>query len=253
MKCLTLNIWNYQHNWKVRKALICGLINDEKPDVAVLQEVRHDFRYERGLGQGEQIAALTGYHLTWRRGQIYLPFPRVDEGIALLTPSPPERVFSTLLSMNKRDPGDRNRRLCLGVALRDGNHEVHVYGTHFGLSPEARTRNARSASAFIRHSSGTTPSLVMGDLNGELHEAAIRFLTGRQSIEGETGDFFDCWEHANPDAPGYTYASWEPVSRIDYVLARSISVPIRARLVGNVATNGVFPSDHIGIVTEFAL
>ncbi len=254
MKCLTLNIWNFQHQWSRRREVIAGLIAAHRPDVVALQETRHDFRFQRGRGQAEQIAELTGYHATWVLGQVYIPFPRVDEGLTILTPDVPPRVMVRRLTRDRRLRGDGNQRVCLGVALGRGSDEFHFYTSHFALNPRARERNALEVMRFVREQSGATPSILVGDLNEVPESPSIRFLVGDRNIEGETGDWIDCWTAVHPDQLGYTYASWEPVRRIDFVLARNFArPPVAAQLVGDESRNGVYASDHIGILVEFPL
>lgn len=250
MKVMTFNIWNYNRPWPRRRKLIADLILLHRPDVVALQETRHDWRFERGRGQGEQLADLTGYHPTWALGQVYFPLLRVDEGLTTLTAGPPVRTMSRELTKHRRDRDDRNQRVCLGVTVEVGGRRVDVYNSHFSLSQEARQSNALEAVAFIKEVSGNGPSLLMGDLNALPDTPPIQFLLGNLSLQGQTGDFSDCWKAAHPDKPGFTYGSFNPTHTIDYVLARNIQAVQSALIVGNEAVDGVYPSDHMGLVVE---
>ncbi|MGI8968460.1 MAG: endonuclease/exonuclease/phosphatase family protein [Chloroflexota bacterium] len=251
MKCMTFNVWNYAHNWPRRRAILAELIRRHNPDVAVLQETRHDFRFERGKGQGEQLAELTGYHLTWRVGQVYVPLLRVDEGLSILSRQKPDSIMSCRLSRLPREREDGSQRVCLGIATQIEGTEVHIYTSHFSLSEQARIRNALEVSRFVRQQSGGTPSILMGDLNALPDTPPMQVLRGEVTVDGLTGDFTDCWWQAEGDAPGFTYASWEPVRRIDYVFARYLPTPVHAEVIGGVATDGVYASDHMGVVVEW--
>ncbi len=254
MKCMTLNIWNFQRSWTRRRQIIAALIRDHQPDVVALQETRHDIRFQWGQGQAEQIALLTNYHQTWIVGQVYFPFPRVDEGLTILTRTPPLRIMMRRLTRTRRLRGDGNQRVCLGVALATEGGEFHYYNTHFSLNPRARELNALEVMRFIREHSGNLPSVVVGDLNTGPDTPPIRFLVGDHELEGEAGDFTDCWPAVHPGEPGYSYASWHPVRRIDFMLARNLlQPPVSVELVGDRAVDGVYASDHIGILAEFAL
>jgi endonuclease/exonuclease/phosphatase family metal-dependent hydrolase len=126
-----------------------------------------------------------------------------------------------------------------------------VFDTHFSLSEVARVSNALEVARFVREAAGDEPAVVMGDLNAEPPTPPIRFLLGQEAIDGHVGDFEDCWVRANPSEPGYTYASFDPVRRIDYILGRNLPAgPLTARIVGGEAVDGVYPSDHMGIVAE---
>lgn len=250
MRVMTFNIWNYSRTWKERREQIAALISHYRPEAVALQETRHDFRFERGQGQGEQIARLTGYHLTFAVGQVYFPVLRVDEGLTILTRQEPKHVQVLRLTQLHRERGDENQRICLQVTIDSEGGPFHVFDTHFSLSATARLSNAREVSRFVTQQAGDEAAVVMGDLNAEPDTPPIRFLMGQLEVEGERGSFVDCWLEANPGAPGYTYASWGGIRRIDYILARNIRSVRSAEIVGDESAAGVYPSDHMGIVAD---
>lgn len=254
MKVMTFNIWNYTRPWNERRLMIAELIQQHRPHAVALQETRHDFRYERGKGQGEQLAEMIGYHPTVAIGQVYLPILRIDEAVTILTVEKPVSAVTRELTRLPRERADENQRVCAGVMLRENGRDVHIFNTHFSLSSRARLSNAVETAQFIEQVSGPAPAIMMGDLNATPDEAAIQFLHGDFSQNGETGDFVDCWTAAHPGDPGFTYASFGPVRRIDYVFARNLQqAAISATIVGGEATDGVYPSDHLGIVVDLAL
>jgi endonuclease/exonuclease/phosphatase family metal-dependent hydrolase len=251
---MTLNIWNYTRPWVARRQQIVSLIEAHQPDAVALQETRHDFRFERGKGQGEQIAELTGYHPTSAVGQVYFPVLRVDEGLTILTRQPPERMIVRQLTRLRRERRDENQRICLGVQMLHGAHRVHVFDTHFSLSSTARVSNAVEVARFVREQSLDQPAVLMGDLNAEPDSLPIRFLLGQETVDGESGDFVDCWVQANAGEPGYTDESFNPRQRIDYILARNLPDGVlRTSIVGGEAVHGVYLSDHLAIVAEIDL
>lgn len=253
MRLLTLNIWNYTQPWNERRALITDLIANTDPDVVCLQEVRHDFRFEHGRGQGEQIAERAGRRVVSRVAQVYWPWPRVDEGLAILTRSAPERVMVRELTQLAQEREDENHRICLGVTVKESGRSVHVFNTHFSLGPRARLQNARETYRFVA-ASGEDPAFVFGDLNCEPDSTPIRFLTGDLEVDGERADLVDCWSSLYPDLPGYTYASFHPVRRIDYAFARNLTnSQVHAEIVATESRNGVYPSDHMGILIDVNL
>lgn len=254
MRVMTLNIWNYTRPWPARRDMIAELIDTHRPDAVALQETRHDFRNERGRWQGEQIASLTGYHATSAVAQVYFPILRVDEGLTILTSEAPveKTVFS--LSQLPHERHDENRRICLGGRLKHSGRTVTVIDTHFSLSRRARLKNAAESARFASEWGGDDLTVLMGDLNAEPSEESIRHLIGEVEVDGERGDFVDCWTMTHPQDAGFTYASFDPVRRIDYVLARNIPEGvIAAFIVGGDARDGVYPSDHLGIVVDVPL
>jgi endonuclease/exonuclease/phosphatase family metal-dependent hydrolase len=250
VRLMTLNIWNYNKPWKERRRIISELIMHTDPDVVCLQETRHEFRFEAGSGQGEQIASLTGRHATSRAAQVYWPFPRLDEGLTILTRVSPERVMIEELSQVPDERADENRRICLGVTVTEGNSKIDVFNTHFSLGVRARLLNARETYSFLsRQAAG--PALLFGDLNCTPDTEPMRFLRGETEVEGATGDLVDCWTEANPADAGFTFASSNPYHRIDYALSRNLTGRIRrAELVGQEDSDGIYASDHLGILIE---
>ena len=254
MKVMSFNIWNYTRPWPLRRKLIADLIRSHQPDVISLQETRHDFRFESGLGQGDQLAELTDYTPTFMLGQVYFPILRVDEGVTTLTREAPRKVMRLDLSMLPHEREDQNQRVCLGVRVMGDQGEVDIYNTHWSLSARARERNAVEVTRFIVQESQDRPTLVMGDFNAKPDTLPIRYLVGDASIDGASGDFVDCWLAANPGQPGFTYASFDPVRRIDYMMGRNLPRGVRnAKVIGSEPVEGVYPSDHMGILVELDL
>jgi endonuclease/exonuclease/phosphatase family metal-dependent hydrolase len=251
MRYMTYNIWNYNRPWRERRSLLVALIQELRPDVVALQETRHDFRHERGKGQGEQIAELAGYHCAWALGQVYFPVPRVDEGLSILTRDPPLQIMKRELTLYPHERGDDNQRVCLAVRAHDGDKEVDVYDAHFSLSSLVRVHNAVETYRFIHEISHDRPAFLMGDLNALPETTPIQFLLGAEAVDGEAGDFVDCWALAHPGDPGFTYSSRAPDHRIDYVLGRNIGgLTVTAERIGLEARNGIYPSDHVGIIVD---
>ena len=252
MKLMTFNIWNYQANWARRRDAVSAVISEHQPDIVALQETRHDFRFERGRGQGEQLAELTGYHATSATAQVYVPILRVDEGLTILTRELPQSAEVERLSLHRTERRDENHRICLAVTVAVDGTPVHVFDTHFSLSARARQTNATECYTFLDRRSGSEPAFLVGDLNAEPGELPIRFLGGETDIGGAHSDLIDCWTAARPDEAGFTYASWDPVRRIDYVFARNVNAKtLRAEIVGGSPRDGVYPSDHMAVVVEY--
>ncbi|MFI5955305.1 endonuclease/exonuclease/phosphatase family protein [Cryptosporangium sp. NPDC051539] len=115
------------------------------------------------------------------------------------------------------------------------------------------------------------PTIVAGDFNAVPQSSSIRFLSGLQSLHGRSVQYHDTWAVAG-NGPGHTWTvdnaagaaeierlvgqpGWR--SRIDYVFVGSPhSHPdARARilgveLVGDRPVDGVWLSDHYGVLAE---
>jgi endonuclease/exonuclease/phosphatase family metal-dependent hydrolase len=254
LRVMTFNLWNYNPPWELRRKLVAETIRSHNPDVVALQESRHDFRHDGGRGQGEQIAELTGYHPTSAVAQVYIPVLRVDEGLTILTREQPAGYDVCRLAQHPHDREDENRRICLAVSIEHAGRRVHIFDTHFSLSASARLDNALEVQRFVRERAGDEPGVLMGDLNAEPDEDSMLFLTGARRSNGEEGGFVDCWTAANPSDPGYTYASFDPVRRIDYILGWNLPEgPISALVDPGRDEQGVFPSDHSSVVAALPL
>jgi endonuclease/exonuclease/phosphatase family metal-dependent hydrolase len=115
------------------------------------------------------------------------------------------------------------------------------------------------------------PTILAGDLNAAPDAASIRYLTGRQSLEGRSVGYQDAWAVAG-DGPGYTWTSdnAEAASvidqivgqpnhrrRIDYVFIGSphdhpegVCRVASASIAFDHPSENVWPSDHFGVVVD---
>lgn len=259
MKVLTLNVWNYNRPWRRRCELIRQLIEREQPDIVGLQEVCNDWWWQRAhRNQAEQINSGLGYHVVFRPAATYWRFPLVQVGQAVLSRHPVREVESFSLSLDPNDPRDRRHpRSVLRAEVETAEGRVNFFVTHLSLSYQARNRSAIEFWEFasrLSRDDTSVPQIVVGDFNAIPHQWCIRFLTGRAEMDGRCGDFVDAWAAVHPDDLGYTFSVDQPMRRIDYILARGNVAVSDARIVGNQPnSDGVYPSDHCGLVAEVRL
>jgi endonuclease/exonuclease/phosphatase family metal-dependent hydrolase len=106
-----------------------------------------------------------------------------------------------------------------------------------------------------------------GDLDATPDAASIRFLRGRQSLEGTSVHYIDAWAHAHPDDRGLTFTPRNPLvmqessvtieepRRIDYIFIRggesgpALRVDACERIFDE-PVDGVWASDHFGLVAD---
>jgi endonuclease/exonuclease/phosphatase family metal-dependent hydrolase len=251
LRLLTLNIWNYNRNWPQRRQAIAGLISELQPDAVALQECRHDFRFDRGRGQGEQLADCTGYYPTVETAQVYTPLLKIDEGLTFLTKQQPELTMIRRLERLPRERQDENQRICLGIVLEFDASQIALYNTHFSLSARAQELNAREVTRFIDETSAECSTMLLGDLNATPDSAPLSLLMRHR--EGYPA-FQDCWQLADQGLSGKTYPSWKPVRRIDFVLARNFVKPkVTSQLFSRWGPEGTLLSDHAAILCEIEL
>ena len=115
------------------------------------------------------------------------------------------------------------------------------------------------------------PTIIAGDLNASPEAASIRYLSGLQTLNGRSAHYHDAWMVAG-DGPGHTWTVENPVAaaelervigqaghrrRIDYVFVGSAHAHPRvrsriaaARLVADRPVDGVWLSDHAGVLVD---
>jgi endonuclease/exonuclease/phosphatase family metal-dependent hydrolase len=111
--------------------------------------------------------------------------------------------------------------------------------------------------------------ILVGDLNAGPESASVRFLMGRQSLDGMSVCYLNAWDRLHPGEDGHTFTprsplvreahrAW-PYQRLDHILLRfgedgSPSLDITGCEVAfDRPIAGVWPSDHFGLVADFAV
>src|SRR5207245_6367532 len=106
-------------------------------------------------------------------------------------------------------------------------------------------------------------AIVCGDLNAQPESDEVRMLTGLRAVPVAGVVFRDAWTAAGNTGGGATIsgrnpfaaADLEPDSRIDYVLVGwpklgGVGQVLSARVIGDTDVDGMFGSDHLGVVAE---
>jgi endonuclease/exonuclease/phosphatase family metal-dependent hydrolase len=135
---------------------------------------------------------------------------------------------------------------------------ARVINTHLeNASPDVQ--QAQAGELLSGPASASLPVIIAGDLNtGPL--AAGGFLTPTyQQILAD--GFTDAWTVTNPGVPGMTnalhaedpYGPSVPDKRIDLVLVNGGLHPVSATLTGTSAVNGLWPSDHAGVIATIQI
>jgi endonuclease/exonuclease/phosphatase family metal-dependent hydrolase len=193
----------------------------------------------------------------------------VDEGLAFLSKYPILESSALRLTRDFADASDDHHRSCLRIKVQipcassastasapPSVCALNVFNTHLSLSATARRRTVVEIWQWIVQFDG--PSVLVGDLNATPDDDAIRFLTGQLELEGAKGDFRDAWQtlYSNSDIAelkqGFTFFSWEPTKRIDFVLVRgNIDIQSMQRL-GMVSSKLVPPATQQQIEEQYA-
>lgn len=261
LRVLTANIWARNGPYRRREPLLREQVANLAPDLIALQEV------EAGPGdsnQAEDLFGALGYHVVYepREGE-YVG----DPGLAVLSKYPV--LEHRLLELPHRGP-------CLAAHVRA------PFGTLWFCSavpmggwPHQEVQREDEAVALDDRlaelaEDDDLPPVLAGDFDASPDGASIRFLTGRQSLHGQSTSWIDAWAVAGDGSPGATWTSdnlyvapfsatvfAEPVHsrRIDYVFVGS---PFRWRPRIVVRSCSVVltdprdgpPSDHYGVVAD---
>lgn len=269
MRVLTLNCWNISPPYEERVAAIRAGIELLAPDVIGMQEiiVRRD-----GFDMGAEILHDLGYSTVFgaafRWSEAGGPLAHDADGDAfgnlVASRHPIER--SAVHALPGVESGER--RSVVSTVLATPAGRLAFLTTHFNWKLHHgffRERQAIAFAGLIQQWAQDTdlPPIATGDLNAEPDAAEIRYLCGLQSLAGASTYMQDAWRLAGDGGPGHTWdnanpyaaPSFEPSRRIDYVLVGSPDALGRgviesARLAMHEPRDGVFPSDHFGVVVD---
>lgn len=256
MRVLTLNIWNTSGGWRARRGAVVALVRRCEPDVVCLQEVLAN---ERG-NQAEWLAAELG---GWSVAYAGSPLDAVGGlfGNAVLSRRPiTERASAALPHVP--DEHDLPR---LALHARTGG--VDVFCTHLAWQlhdAALRERQVRALVDFVAERADPAAPVgpvVAGDLNAEPDSTAVRYLSGLATLDGHSTYLQDAWRLAGDGGPGVTWSNANPHAaldgeadkRIDYVFSGFHGPalggrPVECRVVGDAPVEGVWPSDHFGVL-----
>lgn len=258
VRVATLNIWNRLGPWEERLVAIREGVRAESVDVLALQEVV----CLEGFDQAALIAEGHGYSVVQgRHSEARLPI-----GNAILSRFPIAR--HEVLDLPSGDTIER--RTVLYAELDAPFGRLPVFVTHLnwrldeGHVRQAQIRFITDAIARLCPAESGFPPILMGDLNAEPDSDEVRFLRGLTSLGGRSVYFADAFSVAG-QGDGTTFARRnpfaalvrEPDRRIDYVFARwsddrSRGEPIEAHVAFDTPHQGVFPSDHFGVVATLS-
>ena len=237
LTCLTYNVLA-DRDADSRLAPLLAILRDSDADIIALQEVAPWF-----------LQALSANEWAKQRYNVAASTPHGSArgGLLLLSKHPAHKTSYLRL------PGKQGRGVRC-THYRIGGREVRVATVHLE-SPlkDGPTRAVQLQHAF-RLLAGAETAILLGDVNfgdGEEPETAAI-----------PPDFIDCWTKLRPGDPGFTWdieASdmarrgsfvGEQSRRIDRILIRSTAwEPSSVTIVGAApVSNGIFPSDHFGVL-----
>jgi endonuclease/exonuclease/phosphatase family metal-dependent hydrolase len=170
---------------------------------------------------------------------------------------------SALYTLTARSPLESYGRYLLWGELAWRGLKIDVFNTHLSWMPQdntTRLAQMREISAYLEAKREPRPVLLLGDLNASPQSREIRCFI-------ESAGLVDTFAALHPCEEGFTWTHENhfttcqqpnlPARRIDYILARGeelVSGLSSCRVVFNTADGtGIFPSDHFGVMAEFAM
>lgn len=259
MKVLTLNTWQERGPWQQRWELIFQGLKKYDPEVVAFQEVFN-------MGWAREIRERSGYP--------YLAVSGEHSGLIFLLKFKP--IEQACLVMKTKSPTEDYQRYAFYVNVDIGGEEVALFNTHLSWRADendVRMKQTLELEAFVTQKvrppqesampidlkGNDRPSAIMGDFNGAPNTPPVVYLREiRKWIDTfgtkNPGDLGLTWDYRNP----YAEAEREKMAerRIDFIFIRERIGPfekiLSSRLVFHESENGIYPSDHFGVMTEFS-
>ena len=258
------NVWAHYGAWPQRRAVLIERLQELAPDlVAFVEPIKRD--------DYDQTAELlgTGYDVVYQA-------ERDDQGsgVSIASRWPLDRVHEVDLSVTPRTSDSLSRTLVAEVRAPDpiGALVFAAANPSWEMGREReRELQAVATARFLEQLASEREAHVVlaGDFDAVPEAASIRFLTGRQSLDGVSVCYRDAWENAHGAAPGHTFtprnplvadgeAAWDVDRRIDYIFVRcdhrgpTLDVRSCERLF-DVPVDGIWASDHFGVVADLAV
>lgn len=246
MRILTLNVQHDAGDPR-RTPLLAGAIRRLAPDLVALQEVRE--------AQLVELLTGTGLEHTTHQAGVLCPAPEntaTHGGTAIATRWP----HTVLEALERRHADTHWWTLAAAVRVPEGELLFIAPTTPWRLDAEwARQRQAHEVTAIEARHRTSLPAVVAGDLNAAPDAPSIRHLSSR---------FTDAWAVAGA-GDGHTWTVDNPLAakeiarllgdpahrrRIDYVLTGPAARVRSASLVGSRPVDGVWLSDHFGVLAD---
>ena len=262
MRVVIQNTWGLRGDWDARRAVLATELRRLEPDlVAFVESITTD--------DYDQVVDLLGpdYH-------VFHGAEREDDGqgasIASRWPLGEQREVD--LNVTPRTADFACTALVAEVLAPEPYGPLlfanHMPNWQLQFERERELQAVAVARCLEELAGGFDTHVVLaGDLTADPEAASVRFLTGRQSLEGASVCYRDAWESAHPGEPGETYTrdmplrpDWDwPSKRLDYIFVRcgvhggpTLEIKACERLFAE-PVHGVWASDHFGVVADLEL
>lgn len=258
LTALSWNLWWRFGPWQERYPRILTLLQDLQPDLIGLQEVWND----QDQCQAELLAEELGYSFAYTGAS---EIDGIQFGNAVLSRWPIRKSESYPLTSVPSNDGGRNCRL-VHAQVEGPRGTLDVFSTHLSYLPfesAYRQLQTRDICRYVSQIAPELPPIILGDFNAIPESDEIRLMTGLKSVPVPGLVFYDAWQVANAHEPGYTWhrgnpytaQALEPDRRLDYVMVgrptgNGVGHVKRCWLMGTEPVDGMFASDHYGVMAE---
>lgn len=268
-RVLALNLWGRRGDWAARRAVLRHGLDALQPDLIAFIEAIKTNTYD-------QVSGLLGedYHFAHQISREPGGPGDVEpgQGAAIASRWPLGAVHEVDLHLSPRTAGFACTTLVAEVLAPEPLGPLlfanHVPNRQLNFERE-RELQAVAAARFIEDLRAKQHRHVVlaGDFTADPDAASVRFLTGRQSLEGTSVCYRDAWESVHPGEPGHTFTPRNPLMadrdwpfrRLDYVLVRcgehggpTLDMASCA-LIFDEPVDGIWASDHFGVVADLVV
>jgi endonuclease/exonuclease/phosphatase family metal-dependent hydrolase len=262
LRVVTFNLWGRRGDWEARREVIAEGLRRLEPDLVAFIEAIVTDEYD-------QVVEVLGpdYHVAHQEER-----EPDGQGASIASRWPLEDVTEVNLNVTPRTHDFACTTLMAEVPAPDPIGPLlfvdHVPNWQLDYERERELQAVTAAQAVEDRVSGRDIHVVFaGDFTADPDAASLRFLTGRQSLEGASVCYRDAWEAVHPGDRGETFTSrnplladWDwPFLRLDYVLVRcgehgGPTLQVRdCRRIFDEPVDGVWASDHFGVVADLGL
>ena len=263
VRVLTYNIFGVSADWERRRPVLAEGLRQLAPDLIALQETVLNDGFDQAadvLGEGYEIVNSQARSPESWGASIGSRWPirEVRELDQRVTPHA-EPWCTTLIAEIEAPPP-------IGPLIFTNHFQSAAVGGEHERELQAATV-ARCIEEMVAEDERHV--ILAGDLNAGPEAASIRFLTGKQSLDGTSVCYLNCWDVMHHGDPGETFTPRSPLvaeehrewpsHRLDHILVRfgnggSPTLDTFAcELAFNESIDGVWASDHFAVVADLAV
>jgi endonuclease/exonuclease/phosphatase family metal-dependent hydrolase len=264
IRVMSFNILNTDANWERRARVIHNGLHELDPDIVAFQETM----MIDGKDQVECVVD-AGFHIVQSGDR-----DKVELGVSIASRWPIDRQEEIDFQVTQRQDTPSIKALIAEIAAPEPFGRLIVVNHPPDAQPEReRERELQTVRVAQRlEELAANPEIhavIMGDINAEPDSACMRYLTGKQSLEGSSVCYRSAWQRIHLDQGCHTYTpangiyashTWDwPFSQLDHILVRiggngQPTLDIAAcELAFNEPVDGIWASDHFAIVADLAI